>query len=108
MPCCMRCAATCAPVCGLLMLTARLEDKLTGFSHGADDLTKPFALLEVEARLLALIQRAKGQRWMPVRAFGPLQYDTRSRGMLITASRALDAQGKPSWTLMRDPGEVVA
>ncbi|KAG1205065.1 hypothetical protein G6F35_011888 [Rhizopus arrhizus] len=47
----------------VLMLTARdsLEDKLAGFSHGADDyLTKPFALLEVEARLLALIQRAKG------------------------------------------------
>ena len=45
----------------VLVLTARdsLEDKLAGFSHGADDyLTKPFALLEVEARLLALIQRA--------------------------------------------------
>ena len=46
----------------VLVLTARdsLEDKLAGFSHGADDyLTKPFALLEVEARLLALIQRAR-------------------------------------------------
>ena len=36
----------------VLVLTARdsLDDKLAGFSHGADDyLTKPFALLEVEA-----------------------------------------------------------
>src|SRR5690606_39063283 len=44
----------------VLMLTARdtLEDKLTGFGHGADDyLTKPFALAEVKARLLALIHR---------------------------------------------------
>jgi DNA-binding response OmpR family regulator len=44
----------------VLMLTARdaLEDKLAGFAHGADDyLVKPFALREVEARLLALHKR---------------------------------------------------
>ena len=41
----------------ILMLTARdqLDDKLDGFAAGADDyLVKPFALKEVEVRLLAL------------------------------------------------------
>jgi DNA-binding response OmpR family regulator len=44
----------------ILMLTARdtLEDKLEGFASGADDyLVKPFALRELEARLLALLRR---------------------------------------------------
>lgn len=44
----------------ILMLTARdsLEDKLDGFASGADDyLVKPFALLELEARLQALVRR---------------------------------------------------
>ncbi len=48
----------------LLMLTARdtLDDKLVGFSRGADDyLVKPFALQELEARLTALVRRAKGE-----------------------------------------------
>lgn len=44
----------------ILMLTARdtLDDKLAGFSSGADDyLIKPFSLLELEARLTALGNR---------------------------------------------------
>jgi DNA-binding response OmpR family regulator len=44
----------------ILMLTARdtLTDKLAGFDAGADDyLVKPFALEELEVRLLALIRR---------------------------------------------------
>ena len=46
----------------ILMLTARdgLEDKLEGFASGADDyLVKPFALRELEARLLALARRGQ-------------------------------------------------
>lgn len=48
----------------ILMLTARdeLPDKVAGFRAGADDyLTKPFALVELEVRLNALVTRAKGQ-----------------------------------------------
>lgn len=44
----------------VLMLTARdtLQDKVTGFQHGADDyLTKPFALEELHMRCLALSKR---------------------------------------------------
>ncbi len=47
----------------VLMLTARdaLEQKLSGFESGADDyLVKPFALQEVEARLVVLARRGKG------------------------------------------------
>ncbi len=46
----------------VLMLTARdaLEQKLAGFESGADDyLVKPFALQEVQARLLVLLRRGK-------------------------------------------------
>lgn len=48
----------------ILILTARtnLEDKLTGFEAGADDyLTKPFAFLELRARVHALIRRSKSE-----------------------------------------------
>lgn len=47
----------------VLMLTARdtLDDKLLGFSVGADDyLIKPFDLPELEARLTALVRRQRG------------------------------------------------
>ena len=40
------------------------------------------ALLEVEARLIALIQRSKGATVDSVRAFGPLSYDTRNRAVV--------------------------
>ena len=47
----------------ILMLTARdtLQDKVTGLNMGADDyLVKPFEILELEARINALMRR-KGQ-----------------------------------------------
>ena len=45
----------------VLMLTAKdlLEDKIEGFEAGADDyLVKPFSLIELDARLKALMRRA--------------------------------------------------
>jgi len=48
------------PAQRVLMLTARdtLDDKLEGFEAGADDyLVKPFSLLELDARLQALMRR---------------------------------------------------
>lgn len=47
----------------VLMLTARdeLDDKLTGFSSGADDyLVKPFQMDELIARITSLIKRKQG------------------------------------------------
>jgi DNA-binding response OmpR family regulator len=62
----------------VLMITARdtLEDKLTGFESGADDyLVKPFALEEVEARLLALHKRHTGGVTSRALSVGKLCYD---------------------------------
>lgn len=58
----------------VIMLTAKTEDadKLMGFECGADDyLTKPFNLLELKARVRALLRRAAGAQ--------------RARGAVITA-----------------------
>ena len=46
----------------IIMLTAKADDmdKLMGFEHGAVDyLTKPFNILELKARIRALLRRAK-------------------------------------------------
>ena len=47
----------------IIMLTARSEDadKLIGFESGADDyITKPFNILELKARIRALLRRTLG------------------------------------------------
>ena len=57
----------------IIMLTAKSEDadKLMGFECGADDyLTKPFNILELKARVRALLRRAAGVQ--------------RSRGSVLT------------------------
>ncbi len=49
----------------IIMLTAKADDmdKLMGFEHGADDyLTKPFNILELKARVRALLRRSGGSR----------------------------------------------
>ena len=58
----------------IIMLTAKSEDadKLIGFECGADDyLTKPFNILELKARVRALLRRAAGVQ--------------RSQGAILTA-----------------------
>lgn len=62
----------------VLMLTARdtLQDKLEGFTSGADDyLVKPFALQELEARLAALVRRARGEQVQKRLTLGDLVLD---------------------------------
>ncbi len=52
----------------IIMLTAKADDmdKLLGFEHGADDyLTKPFNILELKARIRALLRRSGGRREAP-------------------------------------------
>ena len=49
----------------VILLTAKVEDmdKLMGFEQGADDyLTKPFNILELKARIRALLRRSQAQR----------------------------------------------
>ncbi len=61
----------------ILILTARdsLIERVSTLHEGADDfLAKPFQVPELEARLLALIRRARGSD-RPRFACGPLTYD---------------------------------
>jgi DNA-binding response OmpR family regulator len=54
----------------IIMLTARGEDtdKLLGFEYGADDyVTKPFNILELKARIRALLRRSGGSAQQSVR-----------------------------------------
>lgn len=62
----------------VLMLTARdtLANKLEGFGSGADDyLVKPFAMPELEARLIALARRGHGERTGTRLRVADLQFD---------------------------------
>ena len=61
-----------------MMLTARdsLDDKIAGLEAGADDyVVKPFALREVEARLLALLRRAQVRKGPSVLQVGDLSFN---------------------------------
>ena len=70
----------------IIMLTARSEDadKLMGFACGADDyVTKPFNILELKARIKALLRRARGSarpgRNPTLLTAGDLSLDTEQR-----------------------------
>ena len=70
----------------IVMLTAKGEDmdKILGLEYGADDyITKPFNILEVKARIRAIIRRSNKQQKEEKRPdlvdLGTIQIDTRSR-----------------------------
>ncbi|MBI4195718.1 MAG: response regulator transcription factor [Betaproteobacteria bacterium] len=95
----------------ILMLTARdtLEDKLRGFEHGADDyLVKPFALKEVEARLVSLHKRHTGKTVSRTLNVGDLSLDPKTLSIRFAGS---DVKLPPKCIrllelLMSDPGRV--
>lgn len=65
----------------VLILTARnsLQTKVSSLNEGADDfLSKPFEMAELEARLSALIRRARGSEH-PRMSMGALHYDSVTR-----------------------------
>ena len=74
----------------IIMLTARVEDidKITGLTLGADDyITKPFNILEVKARIKAIMRRT-GTKEVPqtkarVVKSGDLELDLESRRLFI-------------------------
>ena len=70
----------------VLMLTAKdlVTDKVEGFEAGADDyLVKPFSLLELEARLKAMLRRSAAPQATQVLQIGSLRYDPNT----LTAER---------------------
>ena len=97
----------------IIMLTAKGEDadKLMGFECGADDyLTKPFNILELKARVRALLRRAAGvQRSQgTVLTVGGLSLNTEER-VAIRDGQIVDLTAKEYdliELLMRNPRRV--
>lgn len=99
----------------VIMLTARSEDadKIIGFECGADDyITKPFNILELKARIKALLRRAKGParpgRNPALLTAGDLSLDTEQR-VAIRDGRTIDLTAKEYdliELLMKNPRRV--
>ena len=99
----------------IIMLTARSEDadKLMGFACGADDyVTKPFNILELKARIKALLRRARGParpgRNPALLTAGDLSLDTEQR-VAIRDGRTIDLTAKEYdliELLMKNPRRV--
>ncbi len=102
----------------IIMLTAKGEDtdKLIGFEYGADDyITKPYNILEVKARVRALLRRsgmqaAGGGQTAPSGriSHGPVTIDTERRVAEVDG-RVIDLTVKEFdlvELLMRNPGKV--
>ncbi|MGY8525337.1 response regulator transcription factor [Paracidovorax citrulli] len=97
----------------ILMLTARdtLDDKLAGFDAGADDyLVKPYAMKEVEARLLALVKRAQGRVVDERLRLGQIEYEP-ATGELRWQGRLVTLPPKSMQllvVLLRRPGQLLS
>ncbi len=97
----------------IIMLTAKSEDadKLMGFECGADDyLTKPFNILELKARVRALLRRAAGVQKVrgAVLTVGELALNTEER-VAIRDGNVVDLTAKEYdliELLMRNPRRV--
>ena len=98
----------------IIMLTARSQDndKLLGFEYGADDyITKPFNILEVKARVKALLRRASTVRKQEEDnrlSGGGLTIDTASR-RTWKEGRAVELTAREFdllELLMKNPGRV--
>jgi two-component system OmpR family response regulator len=96
----------------VLMLTARdaIRDRVAGLDSGADDyLVKPFALMELHARLRALVRRGSPER-PAILEVGDLCLDP-ARRSVSRAGVAIQLSAKEFAlleTLMRRAGEVVS
>lgn len=80
----LRAAGNQIPV---LLLTAQgtLHDRVRGLNLGADDfVSKPFALEEVEARLMALLRRNRGSQASASLNCGSLEYNPANRAFLLS------------------------
>ena len=95
----------------VLMLTARdtLHDKLQGFGCGADDyLVKPFALKEVEARLVAIHKRHAGKVTDRLLEAGDLSFDPKTLSIQFAGTSVkLPPKGMRLLAIMMgEPGRV--
>ncbi len=98
----------------IIMLTAKNEDmdKLMGFENGTDDyMTKPFNVLELKARIRALLRRSAARQPQPQAtqiSCGSIAVDTDMR-MAYASGRAVELTAKEFdliELLLRNPGRV--
>ena len=97
----------------VILLTAKAEDmdKLMGFEQGADDyLTKPFNILELKARVRALLRRTKSREddQPKLLSIGPITLDLHARNAYRSGVMA-DLTAKEFDVielLMRNPNRV--
>jgi DNA-binding response OmpR family regulator len=99
----------------IIMLTAKSEDndKIIGFEYGADDyVTKPFNILELKARVRALLRRSAAAETpaapASVLVSGPFRLDTESR-VAFREGQEIELTAREFdlvELLMRNPGKV--
>ncbi|MCH5266482.1 MAG: response regulator transcription factor [Lachnospiraceae bacterium] len=101
----------------IIMLTAKGDDmdKILGLEYGADDyITKPFNILEVKARIKAIMRRSSKQRPeseqedVAMVVFGAMKVDTDSRRVFVN-DREVNLTAKEFdllELLMNHPGKV--
>ena len=98
----------------IILLTAKTDDmdKLMGFDHGADDyITKPFNILELKARIRALLRRAgntEKKSSYNVLSAGPISLDLDARNA-YRSGQMVDLTAKEFDViefLMRNPNRV--
>jgi two-component system response regulator QseB len=94
-----------------ILLTARdgVDDRLRGLNAGADDyIVKPFNLLELEARLRAVLRRS-GNRHGKTYCLGEIVFDTVTREA-VARGRRIDLTRREAALLeelLRVPGQVI-
>ena len=98
----------------IIMLTAKTgdTDKLIGFEYGADDyITKPFSLMELKARIRAILRRSgNSERQESIQRIvrGEIELDGSERSVAVNG-RAVELTVKEFDLLelfMRNPGRV--
>jgi DNA-binding response OmpR family regulator len=96
----------------IIMLTARGDerDRVTGLRSGADDyVVKPFSMAELQARIEAVLRRAR-PRPDAVLVAGPLRVDVHRHEVTVDGRRVVLTPKEFDLlaTLARDPGAVIS
>lgn len=97
----------------ILFLTAKSlqDDKLKGFSSGADDyMTKPFGMEELLARITAILKRTyKGTQKVTEFSLGDVNYDYASQKVKIgdVESKLTTKENELFYILIKNKGEIL-
>lgn len=97
----------------ILFLTAKSmqDDKLKGFSSGADDyMTKPFGMDELLARINAILKRTyKGSQKETTFTVGDIEFDYSAQKVLIAGaeSKLTTKENELFYILVKNKGEIL-